>query len=287
MIIAIASGKGGTGKTTLSLGLAAVMLGPVQILDCDVEAPNCHLFLKPPIEHSEPVGILVPVVDEARCSGCGECERACRFRAIAVIGAKPLVFPELCHGCGACLSVCPEHAVSETLRPIGVVESGHTGEIGLVQGRLNIGEPMAPPLIRAVKRHTTAVARTIIDCPPGTSCPVVTALRGSDVAVLVTEPTPFGLNDLALAVETVRALKIPFAVAINRAGIGDDRVAYYCRAEGIPILAEIPDDRRVAEAVARGLSPVEAVPGMRAHVDKLYRGVVKLLPEQRRVHADL
>jgi len=287
MIIAVASGKGGTGKTTLSLGLAAVMLGPVQILDCDVEAPNCHLFLKTRMDHIEEVGIPVPLVDEGLCDGCGECERACHFRAIAVIGKKPLIFPELCHGCGACLYVCSRHAISEHPRPIGVVESGHKGDIRLVQGRLNIGEPMAPPVIRAVKRHTTEVMRTVIDCPPGTSCPMVTAVRGSDVAVLVTEPTPFGLNDLALAVETVRALEMPFGVAINRVGIGDERVADYCRAENLPILAEIPDDRRVAEAIARGLSLYAAVPGMRAHIVKLYRGLVYLMHDKRRLYAEL
>lgn len=287
MIIAVASGKGGTGKTTLSLALAAVMLGPVQILDCDVEAPNCHLFLKARMDHSEAVGIPVPVVNEGLCNGCGECERACRFRAIAVIGEKPLAFPELCHGCGACMYVCPQHAISENPRPIGVVESGQKGNIRLVQGRLNIGEPMAPPLIRAVKRHITKVMRTVIDCPPGTSCPMVTAVRGSDVTVLVTEPTPFGLNDLALAVETVRALQMPFGVAINRVGIGDKRVADYCQAENIPILAEIPDDRRVAEAIARGRSPIKAMPSMRAHIVKLYQGIIHILHDQRSVYAEL
>ena len=287
MIIAVASGKGGTGKTTLALGLASVMLGEVQILDCDVEAPNCHLYLNADMESSEQVAIPVPVVDKDLCNGCGECERACRFRAIAVINKKPLVFPELCHGCGACQYVCPWRAIKESPRPIGIVESGSSGDIRLVTGRLTIGEPMAPPVIRAVKRHAADVMRTIIDCPPGTSCPMVTAVRGSDMAVLVTEPTPFGLNDLALAVETVRALAIPFGVAINRAGIGDDRVADYCRAERIPILAEIPDDRRVAETIARGGSPVENVPGMRARVEKLYQEMVYVLHEQRRIYADL
>ncbi|MEN6475092.1 MAG: ATP-binding protein [Syntrophaceae bacterium] len=287
MIIAVASGKGGTGKTTLSLGLASVMPGEVQILDCDVEAPNCHLFLEPRIEDSEEVGIPVPVVDEGLCDGCGECQRACQFRAIAVIGEKPMVFPELCHGCGACLYICPRHAISERARPIGVVESGVKGDIRLVQGRLNIGEPMAPPVIRAVKHHAADAAHTIIDCPPGTSCPMVTAVRGSDCAVLVTEPTPFGLNDLILAVATVRALAIPFGVAINRVGIGDARVADFCRAEDIAILAEIPDDRRVAEVIARGGLPWESVPGMRGHIEKLYQGVLYTLKNQRRKYADL
>ncbi len=287
MIIAVASGKGGTGKTTLSLGLAAVMPEGAQILDCDVEAPNCHLFLNPRIEESEEVGIPVPVVDEVLCDGCGECQRACQFRAIAVIGEKPMVFAELCHGCGTCLHVCPRHAISESPRPIGVVESGVKGDIHLVQGRLNIGEPMAPPVIRAVKRHAAKAARTIIDCPPGTSCPMVTAVRGSDMAVLVTEPTPFGLNDLILAVATVRALAIPFGVAVNRVGIGDARVSDFCRAEGIPILAEIPDDRRVAEVIARGGLPWESVPGMRGHVEKLSQRVLYTLQNQRRKYADL
>jgi MinD superfamily P-loop ATPase len=263
MIIAIASGKGGTGKTTVAIALALCAPRPVQLLDCDVEEPNCHIFLKPDIRRRESVGIPIPEVDESKCTDCGECGRICQYGAIVSLKTKPLVFPELCHGCGGCAKACPEEAITEVEREIGVVEIGTRDGVAFVQGRLNVGHPMSPPLIRAVKRHALGEGTTIIDCPPGTSCPVVAAVRGSDFVLLVTEPTPFGLHDLKLAVETVRQLGIGFAVVINRADAGDARVTQYCRSQGIPILLEIPDDRRIAEAYSRGGTIIDAVPEMR------------------------
>lgn len=263
MKIAVASGKGGTGKTTVAVNLAGVLAESgetVQYLDCDVEEPNGHLFLNPRIAATEPVGIPVPRVNNDACTGCGKCAEICVYHAIAVL-KKPLVFEELCHGCGGCAMVCPEGAIHEDLRTIGVVETG-TAEYGVafVQGRLNIGEPMAPPLIRAVKERIAAHGVAILDAPPGTSCPVVATVRDADCVLLVTEPTPFGLNDLRLAVDMIRKLNMRHGVVINRADAGDARVREYCVSEGIPVLAEIPDDRRAAEAYSRGTLLIRTLP---------------------------
>ena len=276
MKIAIASGKGGTGKTTVATNLAFVAAGAgrsVHLLDCDVEEPNCHIFVKPAFERAEPVCVPVPKVDEARCTGCGECAAACQFKAIACLNKKVITFPEMCHGCGACWIVCPEEAISQDQREVGVLEEGTALGFRFTQGRLRVGEAMSPPLIRKVKAAANEAQLTIIDAPPGTSCPVVMAIKGSDFVCLVTEPTPFGLNDLMLAVAVVRELKLPMGIVINRADIGDGRVREYCRSKRIPLLAEIPDDRRVAEAYSRGRMVCEAVPEMKAVFESLLSAI--------------
>lgn len=260
MIIAIASGKGGTGKTTVSVNLARTLSGPVQLLDCDVEEPNAHLFLKGNKIKEEIVTIPIPQVDEALCDGCGECGKFCAYHAIITLGTSPLVFPEMCHGCGGCTLVCPTKAITEIGRRIGVVETMESENITLIGGRMDVGVAMAPPLIRAVKERLQNNLPAIVDAPPGTSCPVIAAIRDTDLVLLVTEPTPFGLNDLTLAVDMVRALQIPFGVIVNRMGSGDDRVHHYCEKEDIPILLEIPDDRRIAESYSRGILMVDALP---------------------------
>ncbi|MDP2990907.1 MAG: ATP-binding protein, partial [Kiritimatiellota bacterium] len=224
MRVAVASGKGGTGKTTVATSLALTAGKSIRFLDCDVEAPNAALFLNPVLDNRKKVGILLPVVDESICTDCGKCAEVCEFHAIAVIGKKILVFPELCHGCGSCTLICPERAISERLNVMGVLESGMTATgVDFAQGVMNIGEPMAVPIIRQLKKWKPTIlpAIEIRDAPPGASCPVVETLRGADFALLVTEPTPFGLNDLVLAVEVLRKLKIPFGVIINRSDIGD------------------------------------------------------------------
>jgi len=262
MTVAVASGKGGTGKTTVAVSLALSREEPALLLDCDVEEPNANLFLSPAIEDTLPVEMLVPEVDAARCTGCGACSRACRFHAIVSLGTEPLVFPELCHACGGCVLACPAGAIREVPLCIGVVERGRAGPLAFAQGRLDVGHAMAVPVIRALRSAVPPHGFTIIDAPPGTSCPVIASVHGADAVLLVTEPTPFGLNDLALAVGMVRALGLPFGVLINRSDIGDNAVRDYCAHEMIPLLMEIPEDRRVADAYSRGIPAIEAVPDL-------------------------
>lgn len=258
--IAIASGKGGTGKTTVSLNLARAMNQPVKLLDCDVEEPNAHLFLKCDVQSTELVSIPVPQVDESICNACGECGRFCQYSAIVSFGTVPLIFPEMCHGCGGCMRVCPQNAISEIDRRIGTVETALCDSITLVTGSLDVGVAMAPPLIRAVKSKIDGTDITILDAPPGTSCPVIATIRDTDFVILVTEPTPFGLHDLSLAVDMVAELGVPFGVVVNRMGAGDDRVHRFCANNDIPLLLEIPDDRRIAEAYSKGVLIIDALP---------------------------
>ena len=269
MILAVASGKGGTGKTTVAVNMARVLGWPVRLLDCDVEEPNAHLFLGGDKRNEETVTILVPRVEESLCDGCGECGRFCEYHAIVSFGTTPLVFPEMCHGCGGCAKVCPKKAIREVERRIGVVETIGAGNITLVRGTIDVGVASATPLIRALKTNLRNGVPAIVDAPPGTSCPVVATLRGADIVLLVTEPTPFGLHDLGLAVEMVRVLGIPFGVVVNRVGIGDDRVHAFCGKENIPVLLEIPDDRRIAEVYSEGRLIVEALPEYRGLFESL------------------
>ncbi len=277
MVICIASGKGGTGKTTIATNLAVSLSGKVQLLDCDVEEPNTHLFMKPEIKHTERVTTPIPEVDLDRCDFCGKCAEICQFSAITVIGKKVLTFPELCHSCKGCMMVCPQEAISEKERELGVLETGSSGPVEFVHGRLRVGEVMAPPVIDRVKEHINAEKIAIIDAPPGTSCPVIAALKGSDFAIMVTEPTPFGLNDLKLAVGAVRILGIPLGIIINRCDVGDNRVVQYAREENIPILMEIPDDRKIAEAYSRGIMMVDIMPEMKKRLQAVYHRIRELV----------
>lgn len=282
MTIAVASGKGGTGKTTVSVNLARMFGSDVLLLDCDVEEPNCHLFLQASPRDVTVVGIPVPQVDESLCDGCGECSRICEYHAIVSLGTSALVFPEMCHGCGGCTLVCPKKAIREVDNRIGVVETMQTGNVTLIQGRLDVGVAMAPPLIRAVKARLRNGVPAILDSPPGTSCPVIAALRDVDFVVLVTEPTPFGLHDLKLAVDMVREIGVSYGVVVNRMGIGDDRVHAYCREEKIPVLLEIPDDRRIAEAYSRGHLIVDTLPEYRELFQSLIEKTMKLQSVEER-----
>jgi MinD superfamily P-loop ATPase len=268
MRVAIASGKGGTGKTTVTASLAKVWSSPLTAVDMDVEEPNLHLFLKPDLPHSEKALMEVPEADEDLCTACGACSDLCQFKAISLLGETLLVFPDMCHGCGGCFRVCPAGALSKATRDLGEVLWGHAGAAGFVMGRLRVGEAMSPPLMRAVNKRLQAMLTTepgdiLIDAPPGVSCPAVSAVSGADLVLLVTEPTPFGLFDLRLAHQAFTPLGMPMAVVINRAGLGDNQVQEYCRKKGLPLLAEIPFDAEAASAYAQGQILAEAMPAMR------------------------
>lgn len=275
MIISVASGKGGTGKTTIAVNLA-LSLNNVQLLDCDVEEPNSHIFIKPVFKNKNTVFVPIPRVDQTKCDGCGRCQEVCVYNAIAIVNKKVLIFPELCHGCGSCAYFCPHDAIKEENKEIGVVEIGEKGDIQFIHGKLHIGEMMSPPVIRAVKKHINKKKTVIIDVPPGTSCPVVTAIKDTDFVILVTEPTPFGLNDLSLAVEVVRKLKIPFGVIINRSDLGNKKTDEFCTGEHIPILMRIPFSKKIAKIYSRGDSIIEALPEYREKFQRLFAKIKKV-----------
>lgn len=280
--VAVASGKGGTGKTTVAVNLARSMKARVRLLDCDVEGPNCSLFLGGEVVSTEIVSIPVPTVDEGLCDSCGECSRFCEYKAIVSLRSAPLVFPEMCHGCGGCMLVCPRCAISETDFRIGAMDRSECGSITLVTGRLDVGRAMAPPLIRRVREQADPAFVCIIDCPPGTSCPMVASVRGSDAVILVTEPTPFGLHDLGLAADSVGSLGIPAGIVVNRAGSGDADIAGFARSRGLPVLLEISDDRKAAEAYSRGELLVDCLPGWQPMFEALFERVAGLVRRGRR-----
>ncbi len=279
MRVAIASGKGGTGKTTVTASLARVWPGPLTAVDMDVEEPNLHLFLKPELAHSEQALMEVPEADESLCTACGACSEICQFKAISLLGETLLVFPEMCHGCGGCLMVCPAGALHPASRHLGEVLWGRADSAGFVMGRLRVGEAMSPPLMRAVNRRLQAMLTeepgdVLVDAPPGVSCPAVSAVSGADLVLLVTEPTPFGLFDLRLAHQAFTPLGMPMAVVINRAGLGDEKVHDYCRRSGLPLLAEIPFDAEAASAYAQGQVLTDVLPTMR----DLFKDLAAALP---------
>jgi MinD superfamily P-loop ATPase len=283
MRIAVASGKGGTGKTTIAASLALSLAdgqcsAPPLFLDCDVEAPNAHLFLKPCLEQRQPVGVMIPVVDEARCTHCGKCAEVCAYHAIAVLGQKTLVFPQLCHGCGSCTALCPEGAISENPDPIGVIERGPALHgIDFLRGVLDIGKPMAVPIIRELQKQVTPLPgqTVILDAPPGTSCPVVAAIRGADYLLLVTEPTPFGLHDLRLAAQVAGELGIPAGVIVNRENGAYPDLEAFCQTNSLPILMRIPFERRIAEGIAQGKTLVEIRPEYRESFRQIFDEIGK------------
>ena len=275
--LAIASGKGGTGKTTIAVNLALTFEKentPVQLLDCDVEEPNAHLFLEPVLTHKQSIGIPVPSIDLDKCSFCGRCAEVCAFNALAVLKDNVMILNELCHGCGSCAYLCPEKAITENDRPIGVVESGMVNSLSFAHGVLNPGEAMSPPLINAVKTLISSDMLTIIDAPPGTSCPVVAAVSDCDFCLLVTEPTPFGLNDLDLAYQMITKLGVPAGVIINRSDIGDGEVEAYCSKKNLPILQKIPWNLEAARYYARGESAVNHLPEWQGLFKELYRNIL-------------
>jgi MinD superfamily P-loop ATPase len=277
MVISIAGGKGGTGKTTVATNLSLSVGEGVQLLDCDVEAPNAHLFIRPQFKRTQIITIPVPVVDEKKCDHCGKCAEICQFEAIAVISETVLSFPELCHSCGGCTAVCPTGAITENGRELGIIRKGVFNGLEFVHGELRVGEAMAPPLIQKVRDFLHPEKLTIIDAPPGTSCPVIAAVKDTHFVLLVTEPTPFGLHDLKLAFGAVKLLGIPCGLVINRSDVGDDGVEAYANRVNVPILMQIPFDRRIAEAYSKGKMIVEILPEYKDKFHALFQQVMDLI----------
>jgi MinD superfamily P-loop ATPase len=284
MIITIASGKGGTGKTTVTVNLAAsIDRDDVTVFDCDVEEPNSHIFIKPEKISSESISVMVPKVDTQRCTLCGACEEICQFSAITLVAKKIMTFPEMCHSCRGCEMVCPEDAISEAFRVLGSVHQGINAQgIDLTWGELRVGEAMSPPLISQVKERIKPGGIALVDAPPGTSCPAIEALRASDYALLVAEPTPFGLNDLALTVEVLKKLKVPTGIVINRADDTPGIVEEYAKKEGIEILQRFPFSREAASICATGGLLVNEMPEMKALFQELFDRLSKLLSEPKK-----
>jgi MinD superfamily P-loop ATPase len=276
LIVAVASGKGGTGKTTVAVNLA-LSIGVTNLLDCDVEEPNVHTLLHPIKLQTSSVTIPTPLINQDKCTLCGKCAEFCQFNAIFVGKTKTMIYEEMCHSCGGCKLVCPDDAITEVERSIGNIHQSVIGQTHLVYGELSIGEPIATTLIKAVKELVKTDAINILDAPPGTACPVIETMRESDYIVLVTEPTPFGLHDLSMAVEVVRELKIPFGVIINRAGIGDEGVTDFCKKNDIPLLLNIPFNRQIAELYSRGIPFVEEMPEWRQQFKDLFNHILELI----------
>lgn len=276
MIIAIASGKGGTGKTTLAINLA-LSLSNIQLLDCDVEEPNVHLFIKARNYDEKKVYSPIPRVNEELCDYCGKCAKVCQFNAIAIISNKVMIFQELCHSCGLCSYICPKKAIYEENREVGVVRKANLGNIEFVYGILKLREPVPGPVIRAVKEEIKDGKDIIIDSPPGTSCPVIESVYGSDFCILVSEPTPFGLHDLKLMVKTLKTLNIPFGVVVNKAGIGDSGIYKYCKDGNIPILLEIPYSKRIAELYSKGIPFIDEISDWKPKLRELFENVKEMV----------
>ena len=276
MKISVASGKGGTGKTSVSVNLA-LSIGEVQFLDCDVEEPNADLLLHTKLQKTASVYTKIPVINRKLCNFCGDCAKFCKFNALFVSSDRTLVFPELCHSCGGCIEVCPQNAITETEYPIGKLKFGSLDSIDLVYGELDVGKPMSVPIIRAVKKQMKKYGTVILDSPPGASCPVVETVKDSDFCILVTEPTPFGLHDLKIAIDVLEKLSIPNGVIVNRAGIGDRKTYDFCKKKKIPILLEIPYSKKIAELYSRGIPFSQEMPEWKEKFRNLFNKINEMI----------
>lgn len=272
MIISIASGKGGTGKTSVAVNLA-LSIGNAQLLDCDVEEPNAHLLLHPDMYRKELVHTLIPQANRKLCNNCGDCADFCQYNAIFVSSEKVLVFPELCHSCGGCAIVCPKKAISWEKYVVGSLNFGVAGDLTLVFGELQVNKPLSIPIIRAVKKQIRMDCDVILDSPPGTSCSLVETVKNSDFCVLVAEPTPFGLHDLKLTVDVLQKIRVPFGVIVNRSGMGDKKVYEYCKKRNIQLLLEIPFERKIAELYSEGIPFSSEMPEWEAKFQALYQEI--------------
>lgn len=275
MNVTVASGKGGTGKTLVALNMACSQGEEIHVVDCDVEEPNLHLFLHPQITHQEKVFLPVPEVNKERCTGCRKCAEVCAFNAIAVFLEEVVIFPELCHGCRSCILFCPQKALQEGKRELGMIEQGRQGNISFYQGSLNTGEALAPPIIRYLKKRWTRKGSTILDAPPGTSCPVVETVKGSDYVLLVTEPTPFGLHDLDLSVQLCQKMGLKVGLVINRSDIGDNGVNQFAKREGLPVLLTIPYQEEIARSYAQGRILVKEDAVWKRRFQDLWQGIIQ------------
>ncbi len=276
MEITVASGKGGTGKTTIAVNLALSIKNSM-LIDCDVEGPNSHIFFKEPMVKLKDVSIPAPKFDLDTCTLCGKCVDFCQYNAISIVGEKLLFFDELCHGCGGCKIICPVDAITEVEHYVGVIEKGGTGDLPVYHGMLNIGEPFGVPIINELKQFADDKKTTIFDSPPGTACPAVETMRDVDFCILVTEPTPFGLHDLTLTVDVIREIGTPYGVVVNRDGIGDDRVDRYCEKENIPLLAKIPNDLEIARLYSSGVPMVKGLPEYRKLFEEMFDRIKEMI----------
>lgn len=283
MIISVASGKGGTGKTTIATSIALALASDnhgLTFIDCDVEEPNGHIFLNPKLEDAKEIYIDVPRIDNDTCTYCGKCADLCAFNALLCTGDSVITFPEFCHGCGGCRYFCPEKAITSVPKRIGKIEKGLAEDILFARGCLEVGAALSPPLVDEAKA-LAGRGITVLDAPPGTSCPVIHTVRGTDFCLLVTEPTPFGLNDLDLAVQMVRTLGVPCGVLINRAHNGIELIEKYCRKEQLPILMSIPLSKKIAEAYSRGVPLVRVDKQWENKFRQLYRHIEELVANER------
>jgi len=274
LIISVASGKGGTGKTTVATNLA-LSLGEVQFIDCDVEEPNANIFFNAEIKEYEDVTVEIPEIDKEKCNYCGRCSEFCAYNALAVVPSDVLVFPELCHSCGGCGFVCPQNAVKWKEKCVGKIEHGFTNGIDFYHGLLNVGEIQAIPVIKALKKKIGREKTVILDAPPGTSCPVIETVGRSDYCILVTEPTPFGFHDLKLAIDVVRHIGIPFGVIINRDGVGDKKVELFCQHEKIPLIMKIPQSEKIAHLYSNGVAFVNEMDNWCDKFKKLFKTITE------------
>lgn len=279
MKIGIASGKGGTGKTTVAVNLAAYLQEKhrVTLLDCDVEEPNAHIFLKPTFTEEKPVLVKNPEINRENCDYCGKCSEVCAYGALTVLKSKIIFYSNLCHSCGSCVYFCPQKAVAEVDRETGMIQKGAVNNIEFVHGILNVGEAMAVPVINEVKKNQKMTEITVLDIPPGTSCPVIASLRDIDFCLVVTEPTPFGLHDMGLLLKLLNKMEIPSAVVINRSDLGDEGVENFCQQEKIPVLIKVPFHKEIARLNAEGKILLEEIPWFRDSIQELWSGIKGLI----------